>query len=276
MWSDRLVGMSLTNRFGFEHTLKVVSTDLAIRNSRIAGGPELEDGIMPLTASGMRDVLLLSESDASDELHLMLQLGFGTGLRLGSIVDLKVATLEAAVIDPLIGWTRIAVGPDATPPVATKFGNSGLVPIPQFLLDRLKDYALSTRRLKRQALAAKEHRDLLFISRFGNPYGGEGSRAVNVEVMRLRKVARSKGIDVLRGFHFHRTRATFATMLMRTALVHLPVPDAVNLVREACLHRDESTTLKYVKFIESSKAISDAANSFTEAFMGYAKGASDA
>ncbi len=273
MWTDVQVGIRLTDKFGFEHTLRVASTDLSIRNSKVAGAIELEDGVMPVTSEGMRQITLFANAEASEELALMLQIGFGTGLRLGSILDLKLTTLDRASIDPVGGWYRAAVGPGARPPVATKFGSSGMVPIPTPLLERLREYACSTRRLKRQAQAAHENRDLLFLTRFGKSYAGQESRAINVEMSRLRVAGAAAGIEVLREFHFHRTRATFTTMLMRAALSCMPVGDAVQFVREACLHKDEATTLKYVKFIESSKAMAEAADAFTEAFMGLAQGA---
>lgn len=271
-WNEKVIGIRLIDSFGLEHTMRLASTDLAIPCRRATGALPMEDGVSPVSKTGASQIISFAERSASAELALMLQLGFFTGLRLGSITDLRVATLENATRDPLIGWTRIAVGPGARPPVATKFGVSGFVPIPQALLDRLLTYATSTRRLKRQAMAAREHRDLLFLTRFANPYSGEHSRAVNVEIMRLRNEGSRLGIDALRGFHFHRTRATFATELMRVALSLLPVPDAVQLVREACLHKDEKTTLKYVKLIETSQAMAEAAQAFTDAFMGLIDG----
>jgi signal transduction histidine kinase len=55
-------------------------------------------------------------------------LAFFTAMRLGSICDLKVQTLEYAVPDPAApGLYRLAVGPGASPPVHTKFGVTGQV-----------------------------------------------------------------------------------------------------------------------------------------------------
>ena len=275
LWTDVHFGIRLTDAFGFDRTLQVVSTNLSIRDTKIAGGLELEDGVMPLTSTGAFEVLRLANEEASEELSLMLQLGFGTGLRLGSILDLKLGTIDQASADSITGWWKIDVGPSARPSVATKYGNSGSVLIPPVLLERLRTYAYSTRRLKRQAIAAGQCQNLLFLTRFGRPYAGPSSRAVNVEVARLRAKGVSRGVDVLRDFHFHRSRATFATMLMRVALRFLPVPDAVKLVREACLHKDEATTLKYVKFVESSKAMADAANAYSAVFMGLVTGCED-
>lgn len=274
MWTERQVGIRLTDAFGLEHTLSVTSTDLAIPNRKVAGALQLEDGVMPLTLEGMRQVRRYADEHASLELALMLRIGFETGLRLDSILDLKLGTLERAVPDPVAGpgWYRLAVGPGARPPVRTKGSVTGMVPIPKPLLDALKAYATSTRRLKRQALASPGNRDLLFLTRFGNTYADPEGRAVNVEISRLRRIAVADGVEVFRNFHFHRTRATFATSLMRAALKYLEVGDAISFVREACLHRNESTTLKYVKFIETSAAMAEAADAFTRDFFGLVGG----
>ncbi len=272
MWEQRVVGIKLTNAFGLEHTMRVASTDLAIANRKVAGAIQLEDGLLPVSVSAMKEIIALADRVSSEELALMLRLGFFTGMRLGSITDLKVQTLENATHYPNAGWKRLAVGPGARPPVATKFSVSGAVPIPAELLESLINYSMSTRRLKRQAIARKEDRDLLFLTRYGNAYNSDQSRAINVEMSRLRQGGKRSGLKIMRGFHFHRTRATFATELMRISLMFMPVGDAIQFVREACLHKDESTTLKYIKFIESNKAMADAADAFTKLFMGLVPG----
>lgn len=268
MWKDRFVGIRLTNQFGLEHTLKVASTNLSIPNRTVAGPIQLEDGLLPLSAKAMKEVLSFADKNASQELALMLRIGFFTGLRIGSITDLKVATLQNAVTIPEVGIKTISVGPSAYPPVDTKFDVSGSVPIPNELLEMLLDYASSIRRLKRQSLSSESDRDLLFLSRFGNNYKADSSSAINVEMSRLRKLGLKSGITAFKGFYFHRTRATFATELMRVALNVMSVSDAVEFVKGACLHKDISTTMKYVKFIETSKTMKDASDAFTKAFMG--------
>ena len=275
MWEERSVGITLTNSFGLEHTMRVASTDLSIPNRKVAGAIQLEDGLLPVSVSAMKEILALSDRIATEELSLMLRIGFFTGLRIGSITDLKVQTLDNATTVPEVGWKRLAVGPGARPPVSTKFSVSGSVPIPEELLETLLSYSISTRRLKRQALASPEDQGLLFLTRYGNSYSGDDSRAVNVEMSRLRSSGKKEGTKVLRGFHFHRTRATFATELMRVALKFMPVGDAIQYVRESCLHKDESTTMKYIKFIEANKAMSEAADAFTSLFMGFARGSAD-
>ncbi|MGO2301107.1 tyrosine-type recombinase/integrase [Psychrobacter sp. AOP7-D1-15] len=271
MWKDRFVGIKLTNQFGLEHTLKVASTNLAIPNRTVAGPIQLEDGLLPVAVKAMRDILSFADENASTELALMLRIGFFTGLRIGSITDLKVSTLQNAITVPEIGIKTISVGPSARPPVETKFDASGSVPIPNELLEALLDYASSIRRLKRQALSPEADQDLLFLTRFGNNYKGDSSSAINVEMSRLRKLGLKSGVKAFRGFYFHRTRATYATELMRVALDAMSVSEAIEFVKESCLHKDESTTMKYVKFIETSKTMKEASDAFTEAFMGLSR-----
>jgi integrase len=114
------------------------------------------------------------------------------------------------------------------------------------------------------------HRELLFLTRYGAPYSNShNSRAVNVEMSRLRKSGVAVGINVLHRFHFHVTRATFATELTRAALrAGLNVGEALVFVRDACLHKSEATTLKYIRFVQTSAYMANLANEFTEAMMG--------
>lgn len=272
MWEQRFVGVTLINPFGLEHTMRIASTDLSIPNRKVAGALQLEDGLLPVSVSSMKEILEFADKKATEELSLMLRLGFFTGLRIGSITDLKIQTLQDATIVPEVGWRRLAIGPGARPPVSTKFCVSGQVPIPEELLESLLSYSMSTRRLKRQMLANPEDQNLLFLTRYGNSYSGDDSRAVNVEMSRLRSAAKKIGLKVMRDFHFHRTRSTFATELMRVALRFMSVGDAIQFVKESCLHKDESTTMKYIKFIESNKAMAEAAEAFSMAFMGLAQG----
>ncbi|WP_298851947.1 tyrosine-type recombinase/integrase [uncultured Aquimonas sp.] len=279
MWSERQIGIQLTDTFGLQHTLNVRTTSLAIPNRRVAGSPKLEGGLLPVSTESALRIMDFADSVASPELALMLRLGFQTGLRLGSICDLKMRTIERAVEDPTLqGWHRLSIGPGAHPPVRTKFGVTGQVPIPNGLLTQLRVYAFSTRRLKRQSLAAKEHRETLFLNRFGAPYlNDRDSRAVNVEMGRLRKAGVAAGVNSLYGFNFHRTRATFATELARASIrAGMNPGDALVLVRDACLHRHEQTTWRYIHFVEKSAAMAEIADAFTGAMMGLVRNAGGA
>ena len=271
MWNDRTVKIRIQDLTGFHRSMNVLSTDLAIPNRTIAGDLHLEDGLMPLTRAERDAIIQFTHDHSSEEISLMLRLGFLTGMRLGTICDIKEGTVQDSVPAPVPGFHQLSVGPGAQPRVKTKMGVTGRVLIPNHLLDDLKAYLCSERRLLRKGLADKPDADLAFLNPYGKPYEDRdgGHSAVNTEMSRLRKLAEIEGVPEMRGFKFHRSRATFATMLMMAALdTFNEVSSAIAFVRNACLHKRESTTLEYIKFIEDTQAMSEAADKFTDFFMG--------
>jgi integrase len=276
-WQERTVGVKLQDPFGFERTIVVGTTDISIPNRRTKQ-ERLEDGVLPVTTAARDEILKFAHEYASAEVFLILCVGFFTGMRLGTICDLKVQTILQAVPDPIASGTyRLAIGPGASPPVATKFGVTGQVLIPESLLEQLRDYAYSVGRLGRQALADPMCRDILFLTRFGNSYaqrGSDKSVALNVEMHRLRARAQ-KCAAALQNFRFHQTRATYATQLARIAIKIVGVLHAIAIVREALLHRDEATALKYIRFVERTPVKEQLSNEFTAAFFGLVKSASE-
>ncbi|MBB5502342.1 site-specific integrase [Paraburkholderia sp. MM5384-R2] len=271
MWEERVVGIHLKDPLGFERTISVKTTDLSIPNRSIPG-TRLEDGLLPIRAVDRDAALQFADRRASEELFLMLTLGFFTGMRIGTIADLKVQTLDNAVPNPAApGFYQLSVGPATDPPVATKFGVTGQIPICETHLNRLRDYASSMRRLKREAKASRLNKDLVFLTRYGNPYcqrGSHNSNAINVEMAAFRKISVANGIGAMRDFHFHQSRCTFATELARLAIRLGGSLFAVSMVMEALLHKNESTALDYVKFVEKSKIKEEVGNAFDREFLG--------
>jgi hypothetical protein len=84
----------------------------------------------------------------------------------------------------------------------------------------------------------------------------------------LRRKAFASGIEAAKGFWFHQTRATFGTELARIALRYGNAQEAVALVKEALLHRDESSALHYIRFVEKTPIKIEVANEFTRSFLG--------
>lgn len=273
MWTDKQVGLKLLDEFGFARTMMVSSTNLAIPN-RKAPGEKLEDGLAPLSRDSSQEILRFALQKASHELYLMLKIGFGTGMRIGTICDLRIATIQRAVPDlQFPGFYKLAVGPGAHPPVHTKFGVTGQIWISEGNLLLLKEYIYSTRRLLRQGKASTEDRDAIFLTRDGNLFGkgdGNSSRGISVQLGRLKKAGVANGIVSFRGFKFHQTRCTFATELARSALAHGTVSMTIQIVKDALLHKSEKTTFSYIRFIEKTSAMSKVANEFTREFLGIA------
>lgn len=270
MWQERIIGVHLTDRFGIDRTLMVRTTDIAIPNRRLPSS-RLEGGLMPVSDDFRDYILATAKKEASDEMFLMLALGFFTGMRLGTICDLKTETLLNATRDPFepnISW--LAVGPAADPAVETKFGVTDQVIITTELLESLREYAASPRRLRREATAQAEDRDLLFLTRFGRRFAERGSNrssSVNVELHRLRTIGSTAEISI-RGFHFHQSRATFATGVADLAIKTVGPVNAVAIVKDLLLHKDEATSLKYIKFVQKNPLKASLANQFSRAFMG--------
>lgn len=264
LWEERPLVVRYFDSAGFGRSAARISTDLRILNRRRIGF-RLEDGILPLSSEHMTQLLAYSQKFATEELHLMLVAGFFTGARVGTITTMSVSSLHSAREDPLTpGVYLLRVGPGTG--IATKFSVQGELMVPSAVLDELKKYATSTRRLLREARAAVEHRDRLFIGRRGQPYSVSAVDRL-VHTMRVRAVA--GGLRFMHRFKFHQTRATFGTWLMEILLDAGARTDAIRVVRDAMLHKDERTTFGYITFIERQRSKNELAAAFNEAFTGF-------
>jgi len=271
MWKDRTIGIHFNDTFGFDRTLLVCTTDLVIPN-RKALGVRLEDGLLPVSAPTRDAILNFAKAHASEELFLLLTCGFFTGMRIQTLADLRIETLERAIPDPSYPeLLKITVGPGASPPVKTKFDVTGQIWISKILVEQLWNYATSPRRLRRVVKASTENKGLIFLTRFGNPYAQRGvdkSTAINVEMLTLRRKLQATSQKLLEEFKFHQTRCTFATELARLAILNGGGISALAIVKEALLHKNEATSMKYIKFIENIDIKSKAMDEFTRAFLG--------
>lgn len=272
MWQERQVIHRYHDSVGFERTMLLSSTDLAIPN-RPRHGLRLEGGLMPITKEQMHELLDFTKGNVSPELHRMLQLGFFTGARIETIADLKKGSFDNAVADPVVpGLVYIAVGPGHKPHVATKFNVQGRILVPDGLFDDLGTYVTDPRRLAREAKAPQENKDLIFLTRFGRRYVERESAsgtAVDRAMVDLRRAATLAGLKFMKNFHFHMTRATFGTWLTATLLeMGYDQKAVLTFVSDAMLHKDIEQTLAYIKFVQETKIKIEVANEFTEAFLG--------
>jgi len=263
LWTDRSVVVRHFDATGFERTFVSTSSDLSIPNlSRV--GLHLEDGLTPIRNDDIKKLLELTKEQGPREIHLMLLLGILSGARIQTITTLHIKNIENAYADvqtPNI--YRIRVGPGTG--VETKFDVSGEILVPKFLIDELKAYAYSMQRLRRQAIAGKANRSLLFLTNRGNPYK---SGTITRLMTDLRRLASNAGLRFMNNFKFHQTRATFGTWLMGVALKATNAKAAVSFVRDAMLHKDEKTTFLYVRFLEREPLKAEVANQFSAIFSG--------
>jgi len=284
LWQERQVVRRFYDTVGFERTMLLQSTDLAIPN-RKRHGAQLEGGLSPLRKEDMHQLVgfIMQEGNASVELRLMLLIGFYSGARIETITDLKLGTLENALADFHVpGLLYLHVGPGHKPLVKTKLGVQGRIMVPDWLLHMLQDYVASTRRLLREAVAEQGHRDLVFLTRYGKPFVNSESTsgtAVGRAMVDLRRKAVKAGLKFMTDFHFHMTRGTFGTNLTSMLLEQGNNPKAVlAFVSNAMLHKDIETTLKYIKWVEEAPLKAKIADEYTEFFLGVSNrlGGSDA
>ena len=265
LWDDRLKRVYTYDVVGFRRTLSVVSSELSIPNRKRPGGLELEGGLLPITAQARDKLLTFLLQHESDELYHMMRFGFFTGARSQTIRTLRRSSLESAQVDltnPELFYVPVGTGT----PVKTKQGVYGRIMIPKSIINELLNYAASVGRLSRSALASPENKDVLFLTAQGNPYS-ENTFTKLMSDLRIRLLEHGHG--EYQNFKFHQTRATYGTMLAQLAIDTLPnITDAICFVRDAMLHKNESTTWKYIKFIEKSPLREKLSTEFFAAFSG--------
>ncbi|MBX9798968.1 MAG: site-specific integrase [Burkholderiaceae bacterium] len=263
LWRGRQVVIRYYDIAGFKRAIERTVSDLAIPN-RPRPGLRLEDGLTPLKEEDASTLLEFTKEQGLYELWLMLSLGVLTGARIESITTLSIRNIESAYPDADTPDTfRMPVGPGTG--VKTKFGVNGELMVPRFLIDQLNSYAYSIERLRRQGRASESNREVLFLTIRGNPYE---SSSFNRLMTDLRRRAIAAGMRFMQTFKFHQTRATFGTWLMEVALRVTDVGPAVAFVRDAMLHKDERTTMLYVRFHQKAKIKAEVANEFNAIFSG--------
>lgn len=262
-WQTRTAVIHFHDTAGFIRSIARETTDLAIPN-RTRAGTFVEEGLAPLSGEHMLALLKYTQKSASEELHLMLLTGFFTGARIGTITALTLPALEGAVRDAHVkGMWNVPVGPGTGIP--TKLSVSGNLLIPNELMARLREYAYSKRHINRVIKARDVHKPLLFLTRQGLPFK---PTAINREMVEVRRDAYRSGLKFMDRFKFHQARATFGTWLMSIALKEVSVQSAIEFVKRSMHHKHESTTFRYVRFIEHTKAKIEVANAFSHAFLG--------
>ncbi len=265
LWEERTVIIPYYDVTGFKRALSRLSTNLSIPN-RSRPGVTLEDGLLPLSEQNMVDLLRFTDTEAQRELHLMLKFSFFTGARLGSILSICISNIESARPDPsLAGFFLLAAGPGTG--IKTKFDVRGDLIVPDFIISELKTYFYSARRLTREARAAQSSKNFLFLTSRGRTYS---TSTITRLMTDLRRQAIRGGLPFMQKFKFHQARATYGTWLMKLALAVTDAGPALAFVKSAMLHKRESTTFSYIRFLESTKGKQEAAEAFSRTFTGLA------
>jgi site-specific recombinase XerD len=273
-WTDKNMSVAFYTPEGFQRSMPVLTTDLRIaKTKRDSDTDKVEDGLMPLHLSN-RDALIqyLRESQSTvDQMLLhMFSLGFVSGARSETIRTLGVSDLQKAKdAHPLNenhpNYVYLKVGSGTN--VKTKYGVSGHLRISKPVFDALYAYAFSPVRLKRAAKAKEKGNDsnIIFLSQKGNPITPNSFTGL---MSNLRERLVADGLTQFRNLKFHQSRATCGTALAMAILKTGTGKDAVKIVKEWLMHKHESTTWKYIKFLEESTWTKDFTEDMDEYFLG--------
>lgn len=242
-------------KFGSKTVERTVS-NMPLKRRRTAARSTLEDGLKPVSAELQKQILTLSEAHAGTEITLMLAIGFSSGIRLGSITDLKCETIEKAAASNLKGHKSIRIGPAYG--VMTKFSTNYSPVVPDALAQRLTSYITSVRRLKRAIKHGGRYSQHLFLTPQGRPYhddNGVPSSAIGVAIHRIRAIAKASDLPI-EDFRFHDSRATFACNLLDAAMaIGIPVTSALSIITEFLGQSDERTALRYVQYAQKRRVV---------------------
>lgn len=232
---------------GFRRTINVIKSDLSIPNKEITGA-RLEDGLKPITQASAKTLMDYLSQHRNYELYLMTKIALQTGCRHETVTTLNIDALKKAYPHHSISSVmNVKVGPGSG--VDTKHDVSGEVYFPKVLVYELIDYFNSAEAILRRSRASKEMQKYVFLTSRGNRYT---SQTFGTLQHRLKEELIKDGNSEFGRYKFHQLRATFGTMLMRALLKveGFTKENAVVFVRDAMLHSHESTTWKYIKFIE--------------------------
>ncbi len=233
---------------GFNRSMNVASSELSIPN-RPRTGITLEDGLIPISQASTKILMAHLSEYSNHELYLMFKTALLTGCRHETISTLNIDALKKSYPDPLLSnIMRVEVGPGTG--VETKFDVYGAVYFPKSLVIELIEYFGSAEAILRRSKAKKSLQRNIFLTSHNNRYTNQ---TFGTLLYRLKNELIESGHSEFGRFQFHQLRATFGTMMMRALLQTQGVSslNAIEFVREAMLHKEASTTWKYIKFIEN-------------------------
>ena len=270
LWKDKTKTIQFYDPLGFSRTMNVMTSELSIPCRKQAYS-SVEGGLLPITGENREKLLNFLYDTGKEQLYLMHTLGFFCGLRSETIRTLTIETVENAIDDPLIPqFKTFQVGSGTK--VKTKYNVSGWILIHETIWEKLVNYYYSDNAIFRRLKADDKNKNIIFLTSFGNPYG-ESTFTKLMSDLRVELV--EKGLSQFGNFKFHQSRATYGTMLMKIMLESLPPSNAIAFVRDAMLHKNESTTWGYIKFLETTEAKAQFADEFFHFFTQKDKSANE-
>lgn len=247
-------------------TFTVETSDLRIKVPKDSDSKNIRS-LTPLNQESL-DVLLSFLPKTSEELRLQVLLSIDTGMRIEEIATFSLNVLDTAM---LVADSQhrfeLMLCPQSNG-VQTKFDKKRRIEISIELLEALREYRVSERRLSRanklykkisqltddsvtlnhnsiEMLERCERHELLFISQQGNPMTREIIESRWIELR-----GKIQKVDSSFKHRFHDLRATYGTYRLSDLLdAHLGTIEVLELLMGWMGHKDESTTWKYLRYL---------------------------
>lgn len=258
----------------------VQTSDLRIRVPKDSFSKNIRK-LSPLPSDMLKN-LSLQLYHSSHEIRFICLLAAHCGLRIEEASGFTLKALNQAVPRPdSRTHYEITIGPQNGVP--TKYNKTRTIEITSKLLMELKNYSISERRLNRldkliknitellknnymstvqPQRMKKERRELfinanryepLFISQQGNPYS---PKTVSTRFGDIRHHMVNIGISFT--YKFHDLRCSYATYRLQSLLAAgLEPASALDLLMQWMGHKDESTTWKYLSYLNRKEALKD-------------------
>lgn len=248
-------------------TFTVETSDLRIKVPKDSDSKNIRP-LSPLSQESL-DLLISFLPRASEELRLQVLLSIDTGMRIEEVSTFTLDALKTATpVAESQHRFELTLCPQTTG-VQTKFDKTRRVEISVDLLEALRDYQVSERRLKRAnklyakigqltddtislnhdtiaLLERSERYEPLFISQQGNPVTRASIEARWVELR-----AEIHEVDNSFKSRFHDLRATYGTYRLSDLLeAQLGTIESLELLMGWMGHKDESTTWKYLRYLK--------------------------
>lgn len=247
LFDNEIKTISFFDKVGFSRSMSVTSSEISIPN-RVREGIKLEGGLTPISQDSTKILMGFLSKHQNYQLYLIAKVSLLTGCRYESVTSLNITALKNSYPDTsLPNIMKVEIGPGTG--VETKFDVSGAVYFPISLIEELYAYFNSAEAIFRRSKANDKLQRNIFITSWGNLYSRQSFSTL---LHRLKGELIESGHTEFGRFKFHQLRATFCTMLMRAILSTkgMSTLNAIEFVKDAMLHKDASTTWKYIKFIE--------------------------
>lgn len=248
-------------------TFTVKTSDLRIKVPKYSDSNNIRP-LSPLNQDSL-DLLISCLLHKSKELWLQVLLSIDTGMRIEEIATFSLDALNTGTpVAESQHRFELTLCPQSTG-IQTKFGKQRRVEISRGLLEALREYQISERRLSRankliekisqltenplnlnqkqiEVLERCERHEPLFISQQGNP--------ITKETIESRWIELRKDIQKIESsfkHRFHDLRATYGTYRLNDLLdAQLNIVEALELLMGWMGHKDERTTWKYLRYLK--------------------------